>query len=102
MFANMRLNFQGDHMPLLGTMLPPPQAAIAGESSGEDAPSHPPTIPVTITEPDHSHDHAALDPSSLLPCSPTFLIMANHLSINCGHLIKLWTPEDCQSVIPLM
>ncbi|GJU25055.1 putative ribonuclease H-like domain-containing protein [Tanacetum coccineum] len=29
MFANMRLNFQGDHMPLLGTMLPPAQAAIA-------------------------------------------------------------------------
>ncbi|GJR46231.1 putative ribonuclease H-like domain-containing protein [Tanacetum coccineum] len=32
MFANMRLNFQGDHMPILGTMLPPAQAAIAGES----------------------------------------------------------------------
>ncbi|GKB29537.1 hypothetical protein Tco_0868938 [Tanacetum coccineum] len=31
MFANMRLNFHGDHMPLLATMLPPPQAAIAGE-----------------------------------------------------------------------
>ncbi|GKA96073.1 hypothetical protein Tco_0818168 [Tanacetum coccineum] len=45
MFANMRLNFQGDHMPLLATMLPPPQAAIAGESSGEDAPSHPQTGP---------------------------------------------------------
>ncbi|GJT10446.1 hypothetical protein Tco_0857488 [Tanacetum coccineum] len=59
MFANMRLNFQGDHMPLLGTMLPPPQAAIAGESSGEDAPSHPPTVPATITEPDHSHDHVS-------------------------------------------
>ncbi|GJX43714.1 synaptobrevin, longin-like domain protein [Tanacetum coccineum] len=45
MFANMRLNFQGDHMPLMGTMLPPPQAAIAGESSGEDAPSNPQTGP---------------------------------------------------------
>ncbi|GKE35951.1 hypothetical protein Tco_1455273 [Tanacetum coccineum] len=59
MFANMRLNFQGDHMPLLATMLPPPQAAIAGESSGEDAPSHPQTVPATITEPDHSHDHVS-------------------------------------------
>ncbi|GKB72391.1 hypothetical protein Tco_0933803 [Tanacetum coccineum] len=57
MFANMRLNFQGDHMPLLGTMLPPAQAAIAGESSGEAAPSNPQTVPPTITEPDHSHDH---------------------------------------------
>ncbi|GJT58153.1 putative ribonuclease H-like domain-containing protein [Tanacetum coccineum] len=59
MFANMRLNFQGDHMPLLATMLPPPQAAIADESSGEDAPSHPQTVPITITEPDHSHDHVS-------------------------------------------
>ncbi|GJT28292.1 hypothetical protein Tco_0908567 [Tanacetum coccineum] len=30
-----------------------------GESSGEDAPSHPPTVPATITEPDHSHDHVS-------------------------------------------
>ncbi|GKA11667.1 hypothetical protein Tco_0691213 [Tanacetum coccineum] len=50
MFANMRLNFQGDHMPLLDTMLPPAQAAIAGESSGEAAPSNPQTVPETITE----------------------------------------------------
>ncbi|GJZ61925.1 hypothetical protein Tco_0618062 [Tanacetum coccineum] len=50
MFANMRLNFQGDHMPLLGTMLPPAQAAIAGESSGEAAPSNPQTVPKTILE----------------------------------------------------
>ncbi|GKA39483.1 hypothetical protein Tco_0732034 [Tanacetum coccineum] len=57
MFANMRLNFQGDHMPLLGTMLPLSQAAIAGESLGEAAPSNPQTVPETITEPDHSHDH---------------------------------------------
>ncbi|GJU45303.1 hypothetical protein Tco_1202569 [Tanacetum coccineum] len=62
MFANMRLNFQGDHMPLLTTMLPPAQAAIAGESSGEDAPSHPQTVPATITEPDHSHDHESTPP----------------------------------------
>ncbi|GKA97902.1 hypothetical protein Tco_0825796 [Tanacetum coccineum] len=62
MFANMRLNFHGDHMPLLATMLPPPQAAIAGESSGEDAPSNPQTVPATITEPDHSHDHESTPP----------------------------------------
>ncbi|GKB46647.1 hypothetical protein Tco_0897400 [Tanacetum coccineum] len=62
MFANMRLNFHGDHMPLMGTMLPPPQAAIAGESSGEDAPSNPQTVPATITEPDHSHDHESTPP----------------------------------------
>ncbi|GJY47933.1 hypothetical protein Tco_0437889 [Tanacetum coccineum] len=62
MFANMRLNFQGDHMPLLGTMLLPAQAAIAGESSGEDAPSNPQTVLETITEPDHSHDHEFTPP----------------------------------------
>ncbi|GJV47983.1 hypothetical protein Tco_1438195 [Tanacetum coccineum] len=62
MFANMRLNFQGNHMPLMGTMLPPPQAAIAGESSGEDVPSNPQTVPATITDPDHSHDHESTPP----------------------------------------
>ncbi|GJT89115.1 hypothetical protein Tco_1070832 [Tanacetum coccineum] len=62
MFANMRLNFQGNHMPLLATMLPPAQAAIAGESLREDAPSNPQTVPATITEPDHSHDHASTTP----------------------------------------
>ncbi|GKG24259.1 hypothetical protein Tco_0392295, partial [Tanacetum coccineum] len=39
-----------------------PQAAIAGESSGEDAPSNPHTVPTTITEPDHSHDHVSTPP----------------------------------------
>ncbi|GJT66823.1 putative ribonuclease H-like domain-containing protein [Tanacetum coccineum] len=62
MFANMRLNFQGDHMPLLGTMLPPAQVAIAGECSGEAAPSNPQTVPETITEPDHSYDHESTPP----------------------------------------
>ncbi|GKF88432.1 hypothetical protein Tco_0259309, partial [Tanacetum coccineum] len=52
MFANMRLNFQGDHMPLLNTMLPPAQAAIAD----------PQTVPATINEPDHSHDHESTPP----------------------------------------
>ncbi|GKF96164.1 hypothetical protein Tco_0288899, partial [Tanacetum coccineum] len=62
MFANMRLNFQGDHLPLLATMLPPAQAAIAGESLREAAPSNPQTVLETITEPDHSHDHESAPP----------------------------------------
>ncbi|GJU83959.1 putative ribonuclease H-like domain-containing protein [Tanacetum coccineum] len=62
MFANMRLNFHGDHMPLLATMLPPAQPAIADESSEEVEPSQPPTVPDTITESDHSHDQAFTPP----------------------------------------
>ncbi|GJS02136.1 hypothetical protein Tco_0318644 [Tanacetum coccineum] len=54
--------YLGDHMPLLGTMLPPAQAAIAGESSGEAAPSNPQTVPETIIEPDHSHDQESTPP----------------------------------------
>ncbi|GJQ92330.1 putative ribonuclease H-like domain-containing protein [Tanacetum coccineum] len=76
MFANMRLNFQGDHMPLLGTMLPPAQAAIAGESSGEAAPSNPQTVPKTITEPDHSHDHESTPPK---PTTSNFGAPVNEL-----------------------
>ncbi|GKE69236.1 hypothetical protein Tco_1527308, partial [Tanacetum coccineum] len=34
----------------------------AGESSGEATPSNPQTIPATITEPDHSHDHESTPP----------------------------------------
>ncbi|GJR27636.1 hypothetical protein Tco_1103868 [Tanacetum coccineum] len=41
--ANMRLNFYGDHMPLVAAMLPPPQAAIAAGTSGEAAPPNPQT-----------------------------------------------------------
>ncbi|GJY61252.1 hypothetical protein Tco_0461909 [Tanacetum coccineum] len=80
MFANMRLNFQGDHMPLLGTMLPPPQAAIAGDSSGEDAPSHPPTVPATITEPDHSHDHVSTPSRPTTTTSDALVTGQGHLS----------------------
>ncbi|GKB27336.1 putative ribonuclease H-like domain-containing protein, partial [Tanacetum coccineum] len=46
MFANMRLNFHGDHMPLLASMLAPAQPAIAGDSSGEAEPSVPPNVPM--------------------------------------------------------
>ncbi|GKE68411.1 hypothetical protein Tco_1526483 [Tanacetum coccineum] len=48
LFANMRLNFEGDHMPLLAAMLPPAQAAIAAEGTGEAAQDIPQTIPETI------------------------------------------------------
>ncbi|GJV02166.1 hypothetical protein Tco_1335735 [Tanacetum coccineum] len=51
MFANMRLDFHGDHMPLVVAMLPPPQAAIAAGTSGEAAPPNPQTDHETITEP---------------------------------------------------
>ncbi|GJY52092.1 hypothetical protein Tco_0442939 [Tanacetum coccineum] len=61
LFANMRLNFEGDHMPLLAAMLPPAQAAIADEGTGEAAPDVPQTIPETIQEtrpePDQSQEH---------------------------------------------
>ncbi|GKB51669.1 hypothetical protein Tco_0902422 [Tanacetum coccineum] len=50
-----QLHFKGSHAEaLVGTMLLPAQAAIAGESSREAAPSNPQTIPETITKPDHS------------------------------------------------
>ncbi|GJZ83556.1 hypothetical protein Tco_0648729, partial [Tanacetum coccineum] len=62
MFANMRLNFHGDTMPLLATMLPPAQPAIAGESSGEAERTIPHTAPETLTEPAHSHDQASSSP----------------------------------------
>ncbi|GJT93569.1 hypothetical protein Tco_1082414 [Tanacetum coccineum] len=93
MFANMRLNFQGDHMPLLGTMLPPAQAAIAGESSGEAAPSNPQTVPETINEPDHSHDHVSTPPdntntSSALSAMAGFLLRPNVASSSTQALPK--------------
>ncbi|GKA29176.1 hypothetical protein Tco_0715421 [Tanacetum coccineum] len=69
MFANMRLNFQGNHMPLLATMFPPAQDAIASESSGEAAPSNPQTVHETITKPDHSHDNESTPPR---PTTSTF------------------------------
>ncbi|GJT91814.1 hypothetical protein Tco_1080659 [Tanacetum coccineum] len=66
LFANMRLNFNGDHMPLLAAMLPPAQAAIADEGTGEAAPDVPHTIPETIQEtrpkPDQSQEHLPTPP----------------------------------------
>ncbi|GJU78439.1 hypothetical protein Tco_1275509 [Tanacetum coccineum] len=194
LFANMRLNFEGDHMPLLAAMLPPAQAAIADEGTGEAAPDVPQTIPETIQEtrpePDQSQEHIPTPPrpttsdqippvfeqghtsdpniasfsgahesdpdlftstnvedetlggsfhttppstseselkahkllfkdvvgklvkkcpaeasrtsSPALQSSISAIHLINHLIINCGRLIKMWTPEDCQRVIPLM
>ncbi|GJX40786.1 putative ribonuclease H-like domain-containing protein [Tanacetum coccineum] len=63
LFANMRLNFVGDHMPLLAAMLPPAQAAIADEGIGEAAPDVPPeTIQETRPKPDHSQEHLPTPP----------------------------------------
>ncbi|GJV30352.1 putative ribonuclease H-like domain-containing protein [Tanacetum coccineum] len=66
LFANMRLNFNGDHMPFLAAMLPPAQAAIADDGTGEVAPDAPQTIPETIQEtrpePDHSQEHLPTPP----------------------------------------
>ncbi|GJR00118.1 hypothetical protein Tco_0523102 [Tanacetum coccineum] len=61
-------------MPLMDTMLPPAQAAIAGESSGEAAQSNPQTVPETITEPDHSHDH---EPTPPRPTTTTSSALVN-------------------------
>ncbi|GJU30897.1 putative ribonuclease H-like domain-containing protein [Tanacetum coccineum] len=70
MFANMRLNFHGDTMPLLATMLPPAQPAIAGDSSGEAEPTIPHTVPEILTEPAHSHDQASSPPGpTTIPAS---------------------------------
>ncbi|GJS74990.1 ribonuclease H-like domain-containing protein [Tanacetum coccineum] len=66
MFANMRLNFHGDHMPLVAAMLPPPQATIAAGTSGEAAPPNPQTDHETVIDPVHltasSHDHGSTSP----------------------------------------
>ncbi|GJT53228.1 ribonuclease H-like domain-containing protein [Tanacetum coccineum] len=56
----------GDHMPLLVVMLPPAQAAIADEGTGEAAPDIPQTIPETIQEnipePDQSQEQLPTPP----------------------------------------
>ncbi|GKC99895.1 putative ribonuclease H-like domain-containing protein, partial [Tanacetum coccineum] len=66
LFTNMRLNFEGDYMPLLVAMLPPAQAAIADEGTGEAALDVPQTIPETIQEtrpdPDQSQEHIPTPP----------------------------------------
>ncbi|GJU70273.1 putative ribonuclease H-like domain-containing protein [Tanacetum coccineum] len=66
LFANIRLNFEGDHMPLLAAMLPPAQAGITDVGIWEVAPDVLHTIPETIQEtrpePDQSQEHIPTPP----------------------------------------
>ncbi|GJU72362.1 hypothetical protein Tco_1263767 [Tanacetum coccineum] len=61
LFANMRLNFEGQPMPLLAAML-----SQAGEGAGVDTQAVPPPIPETISEPlpesDQPQDHVSTPP----------------------------------------
>ncbi|GJS39286.1 zf-CCHC domain-containing protein [Tanacetum coccineum] len=86
--------YLGDHMPLLATMLPPAQAAIAGESSGEAAPSNPQTVPETITEPDHSHDHESTPPR---PTTTTSSAPVNEQDENNERFFNTLTPRSTQA-----
>ncbi|GKA20364.1 hypothetical protein Tco_0700353 [Tanacetum coccineum] len=66
MFANMRLNFHGNHMPLVAAMLPPPQAAITDGTSGEAAHTNSQIAHEPVIDPMHhiasSHDHGSTSP----------------------------------------
>ncbi|GJW64502.1 hypothetical protein Tco_0116386 [Tanacetum coccineum] len=55
LFANMKLNFVGQPMPLLDTML---SQAQEGEGAGADVQAVPPPIPETIPETRHESDHS--------------------------------------------
>ncbi|GJU35513.1 hypothetical protein Tco_1183867 [Tanacetum coccineum] len=83
MFANMRLNFHGDHMPLVAAMLPHPQAAIVAGTSGEAAPPDPQTDHETVTEPVHQpaspHDHGSTSPrpTTTTPATPLHKPVSN-------------------------
>ncbi|GJZ64117.1 synaptobrevin, longin-like domain protein, partial [Tanacetum coccineum] len=75
LFANMKLNFVGQPMPLLDAML---SQAQEGEGAGADVQAVPPPIPETIPETrhesDHSQDHLSTStrqqatPSSIASC----------------------------------
>ncbi|GJR46238.1 putative ribonuclease H-like domain-containing protein [Tanacetum coccineum] len=56
LFANMKLNFVGQTMPLLDAML---SQAQEGEGAGADVQAVPPPIPETRHESDHSQDHVS-------------------------------------------
>ncbi|GJY13065.1 ribonuclease H-like domain, reverse transcriptase, RNA-dependent DNA polymerase [Tanacetum coccineum] len=91
---NLDTPTEGDHMPLLDTMLPPAQAAIAGESSGEAAPSNPQTVPETITEPDHSHDHESTPPR---PTTTTSSAPVNEQDETMGGSFHTSPPRSTQA-----
>ncbi|GJW62126.1 putative ribonuclease H-like domain-containing protein [Tanacetum coccineum] len=78
MFANMRLNFHGDHMPLVAVMLPPPHAAIAAGTSGEAASPNSQPDHANVTKPMHqtasTHNHVSPSPRQTprpIPTSPS-------------------------------
>ncbi|GJU31667.1 ribonuclease H-like domain-containing protein [Tanacetum coccineum] len=64
-----RLNFHGDHMPLVAAMLPPPQAAIAAGTSGEAV--HHPTSTQSPTTPAAKLNEPVSKPSRPIPTSPS-------------------------------
>ncbi|GJU08854.1 hypothetical protein Tco_1125284 [Tanacetum coccineum] len=88
-------------MPLLATMLPPAQAAIAGESSGEAAPSNPQIIlcPETIMNlslswiiestptQTNNYDSSAPVMSRLAKCTATAAKLAMLSAVPTGGLI---------------
>ncbi|GJR14457.1 hypothetical protein Tco_0797109 [Tanacetum coccineum] len=67
LFANMKLNFVGQPMPLLDAML---SQAQEGEGAGADVQAVPPPIPETIPETRHESDHSQ-DHLSTPPRPPT-------------------------------
>ncbi|GKC32183.1 putative ribonuclease H-like domain-containing protein [Tanacetum coccineum] len=75
LFANMKLNFEGQPMPLLAAML---SQAPAGEGAGVAAQAVPPPIPETIPEtrpePDQPQDHLSTPPRQQTsdPIAPVF------------------------------
>ncbi|GKB70608.1 hypothetical protein Tco_0932020 [Tanacetum coccineum] len=75
LFANMKLNFVGQPMPLLDAML---SQAQEGEGAGADVQAVPPPIPETIPETrhesDHSQDHLSTPPrqQATPPVAPVF------------------------------
>ncbi|GKB76943.1 retrovirus-related pol polyprotein from transposon TNT 1-94, partial [Tanacetum coccineum] len=78
MFANMRLNFPGDHMPLVAAMLTLPQAVIAAGTSGDAASPNPQPNHANVTQPVHqsasTHDHVSPSPRQTprpIPTSPS-------------------------------
>ncbi|GKF15638.1 hypothetical protein Tco_0057100 [Tanacetum coccineum] len=74
MFANMKLNFHGDHMPFMAAMLPPPQAVIAAGTSREAAPPNSQTDHETVTEPAHQTaqmNEPVSKPPRPIPSSPS-------------------------------
>ncbi|GKB71642.1 hypothetical protein Tco_0933054 [Tanacetum coccineum] len=71
LFANMKLNFDGQPMPLLAAMI---SQAQAGEGAGVDAQAVPPPIPEPMPEPDQPQDQLSTPPRQHTtdPIAPVF------------------------------